>query len=154
MNLKHEFVFWTKRYAFDLFREKRDQERLAEHANFLARAKRISLKEATLLAAQELGYRDPERPDVGPGDLIAHLADELANEQGIPFDKALGEVCAAHPQLAELERLWRESHSLVCTALRRLGGTKALEECKTPDELALVILKEIDRIRAREEVGA
>ncbi|RLG19651.1 hypothetical protein DRN74_06535 [Candidatus Micrarchaeota archaeon] len=153
MNLEHEFVFWTKRHAFDVSREKRDQERLAEHANFLARTRRLSLEEATLLAAQELGYRDPERPNVGPGHVLAHLADALADEEAIPLDEALQVVYEAHPQLVELEELWREEHELVRAALRRLGGTKRLEEAETADDLAHVILEEIDRLRAREEVG-
>ena len=153
MNLEHEFVFWTKRHAFDLFREKERGERLAEHANYLARTKRISLEKATLIAVEELGYREPESPEIGPGELIADLADALADEEAIPLDEALQVVYEAHPQLVELEGLWREEHGLVREALRRLGGTKRLEEADTADDLARVVLEEVDRIRAREEVG-
>jgi len=153
MNLEHEFLFWVRRYAFDLYRERERQERLAEHARHLARTKRIPLDQATVLAAEELAHRDPERPEVGPGELLADLADALADEEAIPLDEALQVVYEAHPQLVELEELWREEHGLVREALRRLGGTKRLEEADTADDLARVVLEEVDRIRAREEVG-
>lgn len=153
MNLEHEFIFWVKRYAFDLSRERREQERLVEHANFLARTRRIQLEEATLLAAQELGYREPSPPEITPGDVLADLADVLSEEEIIPLDEAVQAVYEAHPQLVELEELWREEHGLVREALRRLGGTKRLEETDTADDLARVVLEEVSRIRAREEVG-
>ena len=153
MNLEHEFIFWVKRYAFDLSRERREQERLVEHANFLARTRRIQLEEATLLAAQELGYREPSPPEITPGDVLADLADVLSEEKAIPLDEALQVVYEAHPQLVELEELWREEHELIRAALRRLGGTKQLEEARTADDVACVVLEEVDRLRVRKEMG-
>ena len=151
--MEHEFVFWVKRYAFDLSRERRDQERLVEHANFLARTKRIPLDQATILAAEELTYCDPERPDVGPGDVLADLADVLSEEEAIPLDEAIQIVYDNHRELAEFEELWREEHGLVREALRRLGGAPRFREAETADDLAHVVLEEIDRLRAREEVA-
>lgn len=153
MNLEHEFVFWTKRYAFDLYREKQRQERLCEHAHHLAKKQRLRLEEAMIVAAEELGYCDPTPPDVEPGDVLMDFADVLANEESIPLNEAVQIVYDNHRELVELEELWREEHSLVRQALRRLGGTKRLEAATTADGLAEVILEQVDRLRVREEVA-